>query len=436
MHHMRDDLGLIYGTYPSTRDALEIFGFSDYNLDGDPHSSTWTGYRYDAQIASNACQWLAGKGKALNGAKPWFLAVNFVNPHDIMYFSAGRKKESTRLRRDTLSPIAEPPVGGVYDKVWDLPLPRSFYKADVTAKPWAKRSYIDFCSMLYGHLAPDDEAAWRAYQSYYFNCIHDVDSHVLTVLDTLEKLGMTGDTIVIYTADHGEIAGAQKMRQKGTHMYRENVRVPFIVRHPDVSGRVTSEAFACCLDLTPTVLGLAGVDPKAAAEKYPFLKDVDVGAAIASPKARTERDRRGILFNYGTPLYIDPEFTRKGIQADKASSELAALAVGMRTGQFQPSLQNPSLFSGILDGRYKFAHYFKPAEHHIPKDWDTLTQHNELELFDTQNDPDELNNLALAPEKNKDLLLDLSARTNALISKEVGEDCGVEFPGPAWMYNL
>lgn len=441
MSHLRADPGLVYGPYPNTQAALEPYGFSDYNIDGDPHGATWTGYRYDSQIASNAVQWLATKGREMNkkpSHKPWFLAVNFVNPHDVMYVSTGPRQESTRENRNLLSPLAVSPVGGMYDKFWDLPLPNSFYKDDLKTKPWATKSYVDACNWIYGHIDPGDEAAWRIYQSYYFNCIRDVDSHALTVLRALQQYGMERDTIVIYTADHGEMAGAHTLRQKGPFMYKENVRVPFIVRHPDMnqgsSGALTP-ALASHVDLVPTILGFAGVDPRATAEKYPYLKGVDISAAASANSVRTVRDKTGILFNYGIPLYMDPEFSRKGARTGKTYNRLTALLVGLESGQFLPSLDHPAFFRGIHDGRYKFARYFKPSEHHKPRDWNTLTGHNQLELYDTATDPDEIVNLAAEPEQHKDLLLDLNVRLNRLIDAEVGADNGAEFPGPKFMYN-
>ncbi|MFX6201908.1 hypothetical protein ABTF50_21135, partial [Acinetobacter baumannii] len=64
LSHMAGDFNLGYGPFPNTSAALEPFGFADYNLDGDPHGATWTGFRFDAQIAADAALWLADKGKA------------------------------------------------------------------------------------------------------------------------------------------------------------------------------------------------------------------------------------------------------------------------------------------------------------------------------------------------------------------------------------
>jgi arylsulfatase len=100
------------------------------------------------------------------------------------------------------------------------------------------------------------------------------------------------------------------------------------------------------------------------------------------------------------------------------------------------SLDNYACFRGISDGRYKFARYFKPAEHHTPEDWQTLSGHNELELYDTLEDPDECNNLAEHPGPEiRPLILSLNAKLNELISTEIGVDDGSCYP-PGRDYTL
>src|SRR3546814_19260396 len=99
------------------------------------------------------------------------------------------------------------------------------------------------------------------------------------------------------------MAGAHRLRQKGPHMYKEKVRVPFIIRHPDVSGGVSSDALGSAIDLVPTLLAFAGLDDAARAQRYPALKGVNLASVIADPNARTARDDKGPLYDYNPTLH-------------------------------------------------------------------------------------------------------------------------------------
>lgn len=424
--------GLSYGVFPSTRDALEPFGFSDFNDDGDPHGVTWTGYKYDPQTASNAIRWFNTQGRNLKGKQPWFMAVNFTNPHDIMYYDdVDGQQERTRLVKDYLSPLSSAPTASPYDKSWEhLPMPASYYGRYEGRQPWSQTSYNDFCDKVYGHIDPDDEARWRRYQSYYFNCLRDADRHLLAVLKGLEASGLLEDTIIVFTADHGEMAGAHRFRQKGPHMFRENMSVPLIISHPEARHGGDTVALSGAIDLVPTILAMAGGRPQAEDD----LKGVDLSPVVADANARTLRDEKGILLTYNTSLYVDPRFAeRLMLQGD--GSPLSLVAASLSLGRAGPSLSNKGFFRGVHEGRYKFARYFAPADHHLPTDWETLNANNELEMFDTANDPYELRNIAYDPA-HREKVLALNTMTNALIREEVGIDDGREQPGPGFLYRL
>ncbi len=436
--HLSDIIGnyeLQYGAYPNSQHALEPFGFSDFNFDGDPHGSTWTGFKNDAAIASGASDWILHKGKEIGQEQPWFMAVNFVNPHDVMYYSSSDHQVNTRGSPYYLSPLAQPPSEVPYDEQLKFPLPMSFYKADLSTKPKAHQSYKDFCNIAYGEISAS-EKAWQDYQSYYFNCIRDADRHLLTVLNALEKSGQADKTIVIFTADHGEMAGAHGLRQKGPFIYQENMRVPFIVKHPAIKETKQTKSLASAVDIIPTILELSGVSPKKIMELYPQLAGVSFAQAIENSKNKTMRDERGILLNYDVALYMDPEFVAKSIKNNVRGDEFMPLRSLFSFGQLIPSTHEYAFFRGIHTGRYKFARYFKPAEHHVPKTWEKLINHNQLELYDLENDPHELNNLAMHPEDYKTLIMQLNLQLNALIALEIGEDLGDELIGPRFMKTL
>ncbi len=403
--------------YPETSGALEPWGFHEYTKDGDHHGVAWDGFKHDGAIAADAANWLLGHSGSKPADKPWLLAVNFVNPHDIMFYDATGTMTHERLDPVRVAPLMPAPWSAPYRETLDFDLPSSF-NDDLDRKPAAHRDDQRLADLMYGRLPADDEQAWRSHRNYYFNCIRDVDQHVSTVLDALERSGEVDNTIVVFTSDHGEMAGAHGMRQKGATMYKECVRVSCFVSHPDMDQGAETDRLATSIDLIPTLLELSqpGIDWR---ERWPALKGVSLASTLAGNPS--ERDDRGMLLNYTATLAWDIDFVetlfRGQVRGEFTDDEKAQMAAGQ-------SMDGFSCYRGISDGRYKFARYFKPAEHHQPKDWATLIAHNELELYDTDADPDEVNNLAVDAEAHQALILDLNQRLNTLIDTEIGVDDG------------
>lgn len=104
----------------------------------------------------------------------------------------------------------------------------------------------------------DDE--WRdAIRGYYGNLAF-VDQEIGKVLDALSGLGLDGDTLVIYTSDHGELLGERGLAGKSA-FYDAAWRVPLLVAHPDITAAGRSiPALADLVDLFPTVTEAAGLD--------------------------------------------------------------------------------------------------------------------------------------------------------------------------------
>lgn len=262
--------GTAGGIFPNTRDDLEPFGFSDYQFDGEKVGLTWDGFMEDGVVAGDAAAWLYDHPVHASD-QPWFLAVNFVNPHDVMFFDATGKQHETRKMKNWIAPLKGAPGDAVYRQDLGLPLPSSFYDEDLTKKPECHRAINHNQRLFYGEIPHDNEAAWYNFQNYYFNCLRDVDQHLLAVLEALEASGQAHNTIIIYTSDHGERAGAHGMRQKGGTIYREDSNVPLIIVAPGLKGGQQTDKLVCAVDLVPTILGLAGLNETQRQQQYPAL---------------------------------------------------------------------------------------------------------------------------------------------------------------------
>jgi arylsulfatase A-like enzyme len=401
------------GIYPNATDALEAFGFSDYSFNGEHIGLTWGGFIQDGVIAADAINQIRGFSEGKTEGKPWFMAVNLINPHDIIFFDATGKQKESRKTPDLIGPLVDKPGIALYDRDWGFPLPENYYD-DLSKKPAAQLRTQAGSSRNFGVIPLDDEKSWLNLQNYYFNCIRDVDRHIMSILDALEETGEAANTIVVLTADHGEMASAHGMRGKSANLYKENLNVPLIIRHPDVKGGKSADTLANALDLAPTLLSMAGVSASEMKSLNSELKGVDISGALTNPMMKTERSTRGAFFNFVSFGGLQPE--------QRGESAI-------------PDLPR-TLLRGIYDGRYKFGRYFSPVEHHMPRDWNTLITNNDLELYDTQTDPNEMNNLAYNPGAYKDLILRLNAQLNDVIEIEIGSDDGAMYPGETEEYML
>ena len=412
------------GIYPNTQNAMEKYGFHDYGFDGESVGLTWDGYRSDAFTAADVARALfdyAERDKT--GGKPWFQVAGLVNPHDIMFYDATGLDGKDRPVPDILGPLRREPGDPIYQTDNGFDLPESFYKDDLGGKPEAHTGINRMMDLFYGKMERSDEASWRRFVNYYYNCIRDVDRRLGQILWALKESDQMENTIIIYTSDHGERNAAHGMRQKAGTMYREEVNVPMIIVHPDLpSGRRTKRLMSA-VDIAPTLMGFAGMVPEEVEAKFPGLPGVDLTSMIADPSQPTERDRRGHLFDYAVVYMWEPKPGAFGRKA-QGRAEYDKLY----------DLTKRRLHRGVHDGRWKFARYFAPAQHHTPEDWETLTSLNDLELYDTESDPNELVNLAHDPAQRENILR-LNEMVNALVAREIGRDNGSEFPGDVTIYN-
>jgi len=105
---------------------MEAYGFSDYMGVGDIIAHDQGGYLHDGITAAMGVSWLRGRGKDLAAqSKPWFLAVNLVNPHDIMFLNTDRPGLPSQAK-DMLGHIRPEPAHPLYAKQWAFDLPASF----------------------------------------------------------------------------------------------------------------------------------------------------------------------------------------------------------------------------------------------------------------------------------------------------------------------
>jgi arylsulfatase A-like enzyme len=135
-----------------------------------------------------------------------------------------------------------------------------------------------------------DDNELRAARQGYYAMVSEVDHHVGHILATLEELGQSKNTIVIYTSDHGEWLGEHLRYGKGHPGHDCITSVPMIVRWPAgvaAPGR-TSHAVIEAVDLVPTLLECAGIPVSSGLQGRSFWHLLERRAGKARTSALTE----------------------------------------------------------------------------------------------------------------------------------------------------
>ncbi|MGA0392478.1 MAG: sulfatase-like hydrolase/transferase [Rhodospirillales bacterium] len=166
--------------------------------------------RYDERTTKNTIDWLENEAPK-HKDQPWALFCSFVCPH---------------------YPLISPPA--FYEMYpHDLIEKPKGSDKDYPLHPWIEK----FRAMQCHDEFFTEETRKVAIASYYGLCSY-LDSNIKKVLDTLEACGLRDDTLIIYTADHGENLATRRLWGKA-NMYEEAANIPLILSGPGVpAGQV------------------------------------------------------------------------------------------------------------------------------------------------------------------------------------------------------
>jgi arylsulfatase A-like enzyme len=409
------------------RDIIEKYGFDDFMGLGDLIDGPIGGYTFDSFAITSAVTWLRTKARELNAkSQPWFMAVNLVNPHDVMYVNSDAPSEVVQGKANAY-PIDRPPNNDIYLAEWDVPLPATRRQAlDAPGRPRAHREYQATQDLLLGQW-PNEDRRWRILQNYYFNCIRDCDNHLVRLLEEVKANGLDGSTIVVFTADHGELGGAHQMRGKGANAYKEQQHLPLMIVHPAYPGGRSTNAVSSQVDLASTLLGLTGKPFDAVASAGAGLPGRDLSKLLSAPnQAAPDAVRPAALYNYNMFSYLDAKWFAPMIKVVVSPEPIVEKLEELV--RLQPDFNKRGAIRSVFDGRYRFSRYFSPIHFNRPTTYEALVANNDLEVYDLQEDPEETRNLAQDGTAKGELLLALNDKLNARIDEEVGDDNGKFLP--------
>ena len=150
---------------------------------------------------------------------------------------------------------------------------------------------------------PKNREQMRNYLNFYGNLMRSSDSYLVNVLDKLEETGLFDDTLIVRTADHGEMGLAHGgMRQKNFNFYEEATRVPLVYSNPKLFPKpAQTEALVSHVDFLPTLASLAAA-PKSARANW---QGVDYSKLVLHPS--TEKLGPGLRRLHLRRLPVGPE---------------------------------------------------------------------------------------------------------------------------------
>lgn len=244
-----------------------------------------------AFLADRFLAWLDREAR-----EPWFAHLSFLKPHPPFV-------------------AAEPWFSAVPAEAVPPPRRATTVEAEAALHPWlaAHLALPLSGSAAQGQEDPDrrqalDGPGFLQLQRVYFGLVAEVDHHVSRVLAALAARGQLDRTLVVVTADHGEMLGDRWMLGK-SGFFPQAFHVPLIARHPAGARGRRVERFTEHVDLMPTVLEALGLEVPLqcdGASLLPFLLGEEPPRWRAA--AHWEHDFRDIVARtYETALGLESD---------------------------------------------------------------------------------------------------------------------------------
>jgi choline-sulfatase len=314
---------------------------------------------WDELITDQAVTFLEGQTAEVTAQTPFALVVGLVNPHDVITYPA--------FWEDETEPGCFNYAGFDFEQGINQ-LPVSNTADDLSTKPTCQKQSRDFYAAGLGTLIGPLQRF--RYVNFYAGLHKLVDVQIGRILDAMDP-AVLDNTIIIFTADHGEMGLAHSgLRQKMFNAYEETINIPLVFANSHLFPTPqTTDSFAALVDVMPTLATLADVPNR---NRWTF---------------------RGFDL---TPILADPDVSVQDAILFVFDDEHAGLADGMPLVELtgEPAVKQPNHIRAIrlrdAGGEWLYARYFDPSGAEAE-------QYEMYHLWDGAGapvDPHEINNLA------------------------------------------
>jgi arylsulfatase A-like enzyme len=128
------------------------------------------------------------------------------------------------------------------------------FKEELETKPRFVRRHLDFYRN-----SPTDWEDVKEIIGRYYDYMMFIDAQIGRLIQHLKDTGQYEQTMIIFTSDHGDMQWSHNGLIDKGFLYEEAMRIPLIVRHPEISGGKVSDALVTNMDIFPTILDDAGI---------------------------------------------------------------------------------------------------------------------------------------------------------------------------------
>ena len=374
-----------FGKWHLGDDVIAQHGFSEWVSAEDGHRSQYTDRQY-LGIMSSYHRHLVSHGFAPDQEAPdgaiifsadrraelpeEFQMASYLGDQAadfILYVSTFEPHSPNKGPLDDLYDPEELPVGPAFLKRPEgaslLNRVRADYYLQYMGDPEGSKADPYITNYAAAFNVVSSEAGWRRLRARYFANITLVDRMVGAITDALDRNGLAESTVVVFTSEHGEMAGDHGLLEKRS-FYEESSRVPLLMRVPWLStSQRMIEGSVGQIDLVPTLLDLLG---------QPVPSRLQGESRLPVLKGDAALDDGEVVIQWNG---ISPEMEDRHLGAAQINRMLALP------------------WRSIVHDRWKL----------------NLCSGDQCELFDLRNDPHEMSNL-FSDEAHRDRIRDLAAR--------------------------